>query len=173
MEGIVQALLSIAKSLTFYKPAGTVMAFAGSTAPVGYLICDGASILRTDYPDLFTVIGTQYGSVDATHFTIPDIRGRVIVGKSTDTEFDVLGETGGEKAHLNTSAESGVPAHNHAVVCIPKTDAWAAPTGGLNYQYTAGATYANPGIAANTPANAASAHNNIQPYNTLNWIIKV
>lgn len=59
---------------------GMVIPFAGSTPPSGYLVCDGASLLRSSYATLFGVIGTTFGSVDGTHFNVPDLRGRTAVG---------------------------------------------------------------------------------------------
>ncbi len=67
-------------SIHLATPAGVVLPFAGSAAPTGFLLCDGSSKLRTDYADLFTAIGTAFGSVDGTHFTLPDMRGRTSVG---------------------------------------------------------------------------------------------
>lgn len=70
-------------------PPGAVLPFAMSTAPSGWLECDGSSVLRATYPDLFTAIGTTHGSVDGTHFTLPDLRGEFIRGwdhgKGTDS----------------------------------------------------------------------------------------
>jgi microcystin-dependent protein len=60
---------------------GEITMYAGVGAPVGWLVCDGRSdLLRTEYPDLFSVIGTTYGAVDGTHFSLPDLRVRVPVG---------------------------------------------------------------------------------------------
>ena len=52
---------------------GHIMAYAALTPPSGWLVCGGASVLRADYPDLFTAIGTAFGAVDATHFNLPSI----------------------------------------------------------------------------------------------------
>lgn len=62
------------------NPTGTILTFAASTAPLGYLECNGASLLRANYPPLFAVIGTTYGSADGSHFTIPDLRGQFVRG---------------------------------------------------------------------------------------------
>ena len=63
---------------------GSITAYAGSTAPSGYLMCDGSAISRTDYADLFAVIGTTYGNGDgSTTFNIPDCRESALVGIGT------------------------------------------------------------------------------------------
>ena len=62
-------------------PSGTVMAFASSTAPAGYIKCNGAAISRTVYADLFAVCSTTFGSGDgSTTFNVPDLRGEFIRG---------------------------------------------------------------------------------------------
>lgn len=95
-------------------PAGIIQQFGGTTAPTGYLICDGSAISRATYSGLFAAIGTSYGAGDgSTTFNLPDLRGRVAVGKSTDTEFDAMGETGGAKTHTLTTSQ--LPAHTHDV----------------------------------------------------------
>lgn len=65
-------------------PTGSVIPFAGTTAPDGWLICDGSAISRTDYGKLFAIIGTTYGSGDgSTTFNIPNSNDRVLQGKGT------------------------------------------------------------------------------------------
>jgi len=94
---------------------GEIKLWTSDTLPSAkWLICNGAAISRTTYSALFTLIGTTYGAGDgSTTFNIPDLRGNVPVGKSTDTEFDTLGKKGGEKKHQLTVAE--LAAHTHAV----------------------------------------------------------
>lgn len=66
-------------------PTGTLHAFAGATAPLGYLMCDGTAVSRTTYASLYAVILTTYGAGDgSTTFNLPDLRGRVPVGAGTD-----------------------------------------------------------------------------------------
>lgn len=68
---------------------GFVMPFAGSTAPKGWLICDGSAVSRTSYSNLYSVIGTTYGTGDgSTTFNLPDLReatpkGTGLSGKSS------------------------------------------------------------------------------------------
>jgi len=65
----------------FLVPTASILSFGGTSAPTGWLMCDGSSQLRANYSALFAAIGTAYGSVDGTHFNLPDFRGRVPVGR--------------------------------------------------------------------------------------------
>jgi len=69
---------------TFLCPTGSIMAFAGESTPSGWLKCDGSSVLRSDYVDLFGVIGTLWGSADSTHFNVPDTEGMFLRGWTDD-----------------------------------------------------------------------------------------
>lgn len=62
-------------------PAGVVASFARDTAPTGWLKANGAAISRTAYSDLFSAIGTKFGSGDGVNtFNLPDLRGQFIRG---------------------------------------------------------------------------------------------
>ena len=66
-------------------PAGTIVAFGGSTVPTGYLACADAAVSRTTFARLFAVIGTSYGVGDGSgNFNLPDLRDRVPLGKGTN-----------------------------------------------------------------------------------------
>lgn len=154
------------------SPVGSVTAFAGAAAPTGWALCDGSSQLRAGaFAALFAVIGTTYGSVDGTHFNLPDLRGRTPVGQDAGT-FAALGGTGGEETHTLIVAE--MPMHNHG-----------GNTSGPNHQIVDAAGTAKAATAAGaawdtlashthviTSQGADAAHNNLQPYITLNYIIK-
>ena len=76
-------------------PVGMISPFGGSTAPDGWLVCDGSAVSRTDYADLFAVVGTTYGAGDgSTTFNLPDCNGRVPIYDRTAT----LGDTTNGKA---------------------------------------------------------------------------
>lgn len=63
---------------------GFVLAFAGRTAPYGWLLCDGSAVSRTRYSDLFSVIGTTYGAGDdSTTFNLPNLLDKFIQGSNT------------------------------------------------------------------------------------------
>lgn len=95
-------------------PAGFLMPSASpGAAPAGWLLCDGASYAATDYPDLFAAIGYTYGGSGA-NFNVPNLKGRVVVGvDAAQSEFDVLGETAGDKTVSVGTAN--LPAHTHTV----------------------------------------------------------
>ena len=66
-----------------YVPAGTVLPFAGDTAPSGWAICNGDPVSRTEYVELFTAIGELWGVGDgSTTFNLPDMRGQFLRGKN-------------------------------------------------------------------------------------------
>lgn len=96
-------------------PPGSITGYAGIHVPGGWLMCDGAAVSRDIYTDLFEAIGTTYGCGNgSTTFNVPNLLGRTIIGfNPSDADFDVLGETGGEKRHTLTVDE--MPSHTHGV----------------------------------------------------------
>lgn len=158
---------------------GTIKIHASNTPPTGWLICDGSAVSRTTYAQLFVVVGVNFGVGDgSTTFNLPDLRGKVPVGRdSGQTEFDVLGETGGEKTHTLTAQE--LPDHNHGLPMAigasanNTTDVPARGTGPGDASFRnrdtsiyTSATYGSVAISG------SRAHNNLQPYISLNYIIK-
>lgn len=123
------------------EPAGIVIPFGGATAPEGWLLCDGSAVSRADYADLFTAIGTTYGSGDgSTTFNLPDLSGRVVIGVS---QSHALGTTGGEASHVLT--ESELPTHVHEVPQHGHGNDIVATTPELSHSVTqATFTYNNP-----------------------------
>lgn len=76
-------------------PTGAVVPFAGSRAPVGYLLCDGSEVSRTDYPYLFDTIGTAYGEGDGlTTFNLPNLQDKFIQGSSGTNTVGTIKEAG-------------------------------------------------------------------------------
>lgn len=67
-------------------PVGSIQAFGGSSAPSGWLLCHGQELNRSDYPELFSVIGTAFGTPSAnTKFKLPDLRGEFLRGAGTNS----------------------------------------------------------------------------------------
>jgi len=70
-------------------PAGSVTAFAGETAPDGWLLCDGSPVSRSEYPSLFAALGVIYGNGDgSTTFNLPDYRGQFLRGRDASAGND-------------------------------------------------------------------------------------
>lgn len=91
--------------------AGTILMYAGTTAPSGFLMCDGSLVSRSTYSDLFDVIGTIYGSGDgSTTFALPNLSGRVPMGVSPN--YALASSGGSETATLDSTK---VPSHTHTV----------------------------------------------------------
>ena len=155
-------------------PIGTIFEFPTDDAtklPTGYLFCDGSAVSRTQYADLFGVIGTTWGSGDgSTTFNLPSKAGLVTVGVSTDDEeFNTIGDTFGEKEHRLTINE--MPSHNHNTVSMSSFS-------GGNQNTRTGYGYNEVALNRSSYGNSVSntgggyAHNNIQPSVVSNYIIK-
>jgi len=146
---------------------GVIQMWPVNTTPDGWLLCRGQAVSRTTYSALYTLLGDTYGAGDgSTTFNLPDLQGNVPVGyDSTQSEFDALGETGGAKTHTLTEAE--MPAHTHD-----------AATGNFLVNDPNVSDFSDSGTANGTVASATAstggggAHNNLQPYIALNFIIK-
>lgn len=161
---------------------GTVLPFAGSAAPNGWLLCYGQAISRTTYATLFTVLGTTYGVGDgSTTFNLPDLRGRVAAGKdnmggsaanrltaASGITGATLGNTGGSETHTLTEAQ--MPAHVHGSG-VGNNGFWVDVGG--RYIANAGGSVINLNNVPNTAsAGNGTAHPNAQPTIVLNSIIK-
>lgn len=68
-------------------PIGVVVHYMGDTIPEGYLLCNGASLSRTEYPELFAVLGTKCGAADTAHFYIPNVHHRFLEGTTVLSEI--------------------------------------------------------------------------------------
>lgn len=91
-------------------PVGSVSAFAGASAPVGWLLCDGQAVSRTGATAaLFAIIGTTYGAGNgSTTFNVPDLRGRSVLGAGTGT-----GLTARNRGAVGGAQDAAVVSHGH------------------------------------------------------------
>lgn len=108
-------------------PIGTVIYYLGTEIPDGYLLTNGASVSKTDFSDLYGVIGDKFGNVDSAHFNLPNTHHRFLEGTTTLSE-------------VGTYIEAGVPnikgGFNHNVLASggadTSEDAW---TGAINTKF--------------------------------------
>ena len=108
----VASLQMFAGAVTQTVSSGVVT----TTAPSGWLLCNGDAVSRTTYSTLFASISTTYGAGNGTTtFNLPDMRSRMPIGVGTGTGLTArtLAGTGGVETVTLTSAQSGVPAHSH------------------------------------------------------------
>ncbi len=154
-----------------------IIMFGGNFAPRGWAFCDGQLLAISQNTALFSLLGTTYGGDGRTTFGLPDLRGRVSMhpGNGPGLSSRRLGEKGGaETVTLNTTQ---IPSHNHNISVGVNTSPGdeGTPTGVIanhaggfceeatSGQFLGGASSADTG--GNTP------HNNIQPYQCVNYII--
>ncbi len=104
------------------SPSGVISAYGGSSAPTGWLLCDGTSYLRATYPDLYAAVGNAFGTVDGTHFNVPDLRGRFLrgvdgaAGRDPDDASRTAMNTGGNTGDNVGSVQGDeVGPHSHAI----------------------------------------------------------
>lgn len=112
-----------------FVPVGLIAPFAGSTAPTGWLLCNGQAVSRTDYAKLFNVIGTTYGGGNgSTTFNIPDMRESVPKGIGVNPKGASHVKTGGlalgeflddrVQSHVHSAKASATPGQNGTGVAI-------------------------------------------------------
>jgi microcystin-dependent protein len=155
---------------------GAVFPYASASPPNFTLTCDGTTYLRTDYPDLYSVLDSAF-IVDADHFSVPDLRGYTVVGANAPIglslpvasqigEIEVLLDVSTLPTHSHTSAP-----HTHAegtttlISVFPPAPPSVVPAA----LGVVGAT--GPTSVTTDNEGAGNAHNNVQPSFGLSYCI--
>lgn len=159
---------------------GTVMPVLTATVPSNMLLCDGSTYLRVDYPALYAALDSAF-IVDADHFIVPDMRGRVALGAglaASGTTYSVGGTGGSEQVSL---VSNQMPSHTHTVVdpghthnplagtsvfvgrTAGGTTDWVRATAGATFRQDANTASNTTGISLGT-AGFGLGHENRQPY---------
>jgi len=172
-------------------PSGSIFPYGGTSEPLGYLFCYGQEINRITYSDLFSAIGTTYGTGDgSTTFNLPDIRGRVVAGQDDmggssanrltgqtgGVDGDVLGGTGGGETVtlLDANMPSGVGINSNLLLNESTVDNAGnplMPTGSYP-SYPKVATVSASDTTVFDSSGSDTPANNVQPTLILNYIIK-
>ncbi len=166
VSGALQVGGRIRDKTGFLVPAGVVLPYAAGSVPDGWLGCNGAAVSRTTYADLFTAIGTNYGSGDgATTFNVPDLQGRTAIGAGQGAGLTnrVPGQKIGEENHTLTPTE--MPSHTHSLTMNSDTEGYALVESSHGY-------WKNTAATATTSTGGGAGHNNMPPDLVLNYFIK-
>jgi microcystin-dependent protein len=194
------ATTAAASAISAALPVGVISAYWGTTAPAGWLLCDGAAIPAA-YTTLIALVGAN----------TPNLKGKVLVGlNAAETEFDALGETGGSKTataahthdltnHTHSGTSGGQTAnHSHNAINVYGTSDTAhghyiggapgnlgsAPQGagvaasaavatdGTSVDHTHGFTSGVPSSNTSGASSVGAASGNLPPYATISYIIK-
>ena len=172
-------------------PVGTVQPFLGLTPPLGYLVCQGQLISKVEYPELYQICGSIFGTETDTHFYLPDLRGKTIAGYNPDNELvNTIGKLLGAESHVHTTGnhtliESEMPMHTHS---LPSSDQYGKNYTPSNEYIVDSRSLLRIGQANLIPmgksltesAGSSQPHNhgdtgeasNYQPTIVLNWIVK-
>ena len=176
-------------------PVGSIVMYGAAAAPTNWLLCDGSAVNRTTYADLYSAIGTTYGSGDGSStFNVPNVQGKFPIGYDGGSSY-ALGATGG--ATTDTPTLSGtnagttltsaqIPAHQHGTPLTGwPSGTWTGGTGASNAAIDAsGFSLATGSVALtldNTGGGSSHTHtwsgtsaavNTVPPYVVVNYIIK-
>ena len=172
-------LFKCGMDLVVTRLVGEIKMWAGDAIPDGWLLCDGSEVSKTEYPYLYASIGDLWGTPNnSSNFKLPNLAGNVPVGyNSADAKFDTVGKTGGEKTHKLTPTE--MPSHGHSgkgwTFSVYKGTRSSESVGAISgsgflmTQVKEGGSWG--GYSATPDAGGNGAHNNLQPYAVVKYII--
>lgn len=139
---------------------GEIIQYAGTSVPAGYMVCDGSAILRSEYSELFSIIGATYGAGDgSTTFNLPDLSEKVCMGPS---QSHALGSTGGTDSVTLSSVD--IPSHSHEVPTHGHTCGFSAMTPELTHSVTTQAAFTYTQL--NNAVSNGGAGSQVSRYNT-------
>lgn len=172
-----QTASQAAGSISALMPPGVILPYGGSTPPNGWLLCDGSTISRATYVNLFGAIGTAHGQGDgSTTFNLPDFRGRFMRGvdgsanrdpdKTARTAANTGGNTGNNVGSVqsNATAKNGLTNSSVTTTSTGNRNQFDRTSGTVSSDHSHGGTTA--GVGAHTHAQYVTANPGSGPYNT-------
>ena len=158
---------------------GEIRLFAGNFAPRGWAFCNGQLVPISEYPALYSILGTFYGGDGRATFALPDLRGRVPIsaGQGPGLTNRRLGQRGGQEnvtlgvAQMPAHTHQAVASNNPADAVSPAGNVWGATSRTRLYSPAGSPANMAPGAISQTGANAA--HENMPPFVTLHYIIAI
>lgn len=171
---VSRATSDLTSAMAALIPVGSIFPFVGGPAPTGFALCNGQTLDRTQFAELFRRIGTKYGTTNSNNFRVPDLSGRFLVGVGAGYS---LGDTGGSQTVALTAAQ--MPIHSHDVT--GKADQagrsgvgmYASNVGGgSGWQVLSTTESGSLSGLTTTSAGSGQAHENRPPYFALEYIIR-
>ena len=148
----------------FLFPVGTILNWTTTTVPRGWLLCDGTGYATATYPELFAAIGTNFGASGG--FQVPNFSSKVPYGGTSS-----IGTSAGVATVTLTGGQTGIKGHSHNTFDF-STDGFSLADTGSSASAAYNTVDAGGSTSTVSAANAASSHNNLQPYRSLSFIIK-
>lgn len=160
---------------------GQIVMFGGNFAPRNWAFCDGQLLQISQFQALFSILGTTYGGDGRTTFGLPELRGRVPMhpGNGPGLSSRRLGEKSGVEDVTLTTAQ--MPSHTHQAKCdktvgaghtnVAEGAVWANDAGASTATYSTNIPDADMASAAITNMGGGQSHTNVQPFQTVNFII--
>jgi microcystin-dependent protein len=171
---VAKVRLDLSNLMAALIPVGSIFPFIGGQTPTGFALCNGQTLNRNQFVELFRLIGTKYGTTDTSNFRVPDLSGRFMVGVGAGY---TLGDTGGSQTVALTGAQ--MPIHSHDVTGkagqagTSGVGMYASNVGGgSGWQVLSTTESGSISGLRTTSAGSGQAHENRPPYFALEYIIR-
>lgn len=156
---------------------GQIILFAGNFAPRGWALCNGQLLPIAQNTALFSILGTTYGGDGQTTFALPDLRGRVPIhpGQGPGLSPYQLGQRAGTETVTLTTQQMPIHSHGFTPGCSTDPPNAQSPSNAVPAQLDTQTFGTEPNASMrpgnSTNAGGSQAHDNVQPYTCVNFVI--